>query len=405
MRFCDKAHVLINHRPSESPEKAIGIVRDFPAASFSLHETEFFSNLNTCNALASACRERFPSHDLFLHIDTDEFIAWPEKLPEICRRIRAGVSDYAQGKMIDRMAPGCNLIRDELPSLADYRNAAPVQTRLNAAFGPPELKCYLTRRDVLIHDARQGWKRDKEGMLLEHYRWTDSAFKKTDVKMGQHKKPVSDNARWRDWHVSSKSDTFWKKAKGGFRPKARELHGWMDYEDLYRDIAEKIPEGGVFVELGVWCGRSLGFISEYVALLGKSVKLIGYDQFDPKYYLNVPAPIAAAGISTHDGWCEWVNGIMRRNAPTVDVSVIRCDSSQAASLHSDGTVFACFVDAGHTHERVLSDINAWYPKVAAGGILAGHDIDHPRHPGVRTALEASGLAWKKVSKSSWVIER
>lgn len=32
-----------------------------------------------------------------------------------------------------------------------------------------------------------------------------------------------------------------------------------------------------------------------------------------------------------------------------------------------------YIDADHTKEAVLQDLNAWYPKVKKGGIIAGHD--------------------------------
>lgn len=32
-----------------------------------------------------------------------------------------------------------------------------------------------------------------------------------------------------------------------------------------------------------------------------------------------------------------------------------------------------YIDADHTKEAVLEDLNAWYPKVKKGGIIAGHD--------------------------------
>lgn len=50
-----------------------------------------------------------------------------------------------------------------------------------------------------------------------------------------------------------------------------------------------------------------------------------------------------------------------------------------------------FVDGAHDYENVRDDIAAWWPRVEAQGILAGHDIDHPRDRkgiwGVRRAVE------------------
>ncbi len=57
----------------------------------------------------------------------------------------------------------------------------------------------------------------------------------------------------------------------------------------------------------------------------------------------------------------------------------------------DGRFDFVFVDGDHTLEAVQSDIAAWWPLVKPGGLLAGHDIDHPRDArglwGVRRAVE------------------
>lgn len=45
-----------------------------------------------------------------------------------------------------------------------------------------------------------------------------------------------------------------------------------------------------------------------------------------------------------------------------------------------------FIDAEHTYEGASTDIAAWWPKVRPGGILAGHDYNHRRYPGVTQAV-------------------
>jgi hypothetical protein len=36
-----------------------------------------------------------------------------------------------------------------------------------------------------------------------------------------------------------------------------------------------------------------------------------------------------------------------------------------------------FIDADHTYESITSDIQSWLPKVKVGGIISGHDYNHP----------------------------
>lgn len=46
-----------------------------------------------------------------------------------------------------------------------------------------------------------------------------------------------------------------------------------------------------------------------------------------------------------------------------------------------------FLDAMHTYEDVKSDINRWWPRVKAGGIMAFHDYGHWDFPGVKKAVD------------------
>ena len=175
------------------------------------------------------------------------------------------------------------------------------------------------------------------------------------------------------------------------------LPGWFDFADIYRQAVECAPRGGVLVEVGVWRGKSLAFLGGHAAASGKSLTVIGYDQFLPEYYLGAPA----LGL-TSDGWLDLVRADMRRLVPQDTPEVVRANSAEAAGLHADGSVHFVFLDAGHTEADLLADLWAWLPKIAPGGIIAGHDLDHPKHPGVRAALEKSGLAWEPASRSSWI---
>lgn len=174
------------------------------------------------------------------------------------------------------------------------------------------------------------------------------------------------------------------------------LPGWFDFDDVYREAVDAAPRGVTMVEVGVWRGKSLAFLSGLG--IPKSLKVIGYDQFDPNYYLGPPLPNMSS-----DQWLRLVREDMRKTSPLNRANVIKSDSAKAASNHMDGSVFFVFLDAGHTEDRLSADIKAWLPKIAPGGILAGHDLDHPKYPGVRATLENSGLNWEGISKSSWIV--
>lgn len=52
---------------------------------------------------------------------------------------------------------------------------------------------------------------------------------------------------------------------------------------------------------------------------------------------------------------------------------LRQSSPNAALRFADASLDFVFIDANHTYEHVRDDIFAWWPKLRAGGIMAGHD--------------------------------
>jgi hypothetical protein len=67
--------------------------------------------------------------------------------------------------------------------------------------------------------------------------------------------------------------------------------------------------------------------------------------------------------------------------------VLRVDSAAGVAL-APALHFA-FIDADHSREGVVRDIDACLPKIRPGGWLGGHDYGHPLFPGVRRAVDAA----------------
>ncbi len=95
-------------------------------------------------------------------------------------------------------------------------------------------------------------------------------------------------------------------------------------------------------------------------------------------------------------------------------SIVRLTSVMAArdfGRSSNRFDFA-FIDGDHTLEAVRQDIVGWWPLVRSGGVLAGHDIDHPRDRrglwGVRLAVEeherASGVRFGVLGSCWWFVK-
>lgn len=57
------------------------------------------------------------------------------------------------------------------------------------------------------------------------------------------------------------------------------------------------------------------------------------------------------------------------------IHVMRMTSLEAVKKFKDGTLDLVFIDANHRYKHITEDIQAWLPKVKAGGILCGHDAE------------------------------
>ena len=74
----------------------------------------------------------------------------------------------------------------------------------------------------------------------------------------------------------------------------------------------------------------------------------------------------------------------RRLAPYGERSTIwRATSVEAAARLAAGELDFAYIDARHDYASVKEDLEAWFPKVRPGGILAGHDYPMP---GVQAAV-------------------
>lgn len=61
------------------------------------------------------------------------------------------------------------------------------------------------------------------------------------------------------------------------------------------------------------------------------------------------------------------------------------DSIHAANLFGDGVFDFVYIDDGHSYDLVKGDVDRWWPKVRASGMLCGHDYISPS--GVKEAVD------------------
>lgn len=153
-------------------------------------------------------------------------------------------------------------------------------------------------------------------------------------------------------------------------------HNWFDYADFYDEMAAR-PDFMVYVELGVWKGHSVCHLAKQLKDK-KGAKVYAVDYWDN-------ADTAATSYLPEGS--PSLYAIYNRNLEIAGVrhmvrDIKRC-SWEAARIFANRTVDFVYVDADHSEEAVLKDIEAWWPKVKPGGIMAGHDYNRA---GVESAV-------------------
>jgi len=69
------------------------------------------------------------------------------------------------------------------------------------------------------------------------------------------------------------------------------------------------------------------------------------------------------------------------------VRLVPALTTAAAAAWTDGPIDFLYVDADHSYESTAADLDAWWPHVRVGGIVAGDDYDNVMYPGVKRAWD------------------
>jgi predicted O-methyltransferase YrrM len=69
------------------------------------------------------------------------------------------------------------------------------------------------------------------------------------------------------------------------------------------------------------------------------------------------------------------------------------DSKEIGKAWKNGKADLIFIDGDHSFEGCLGDIEAWYPRLKEGGVLALHDYDRDVWPDVHKAVDVALSRW------------
>jgi len=215
----------------------------------------------------------------------------------------------------------------------------------------------------------------------------------------EHHHPAFGKGEMDETYARSNSEYHYKTGKGIFERLKKgikvsaEMEGWFDFRDVYDHVAKTIPDGGIFVEVGSWKGKSAVYLAQRIQDIGKPAFIHCVDTF-----LGDGDTGRVSVCADFENNLLAAKAFVKENQAYGVIEVHETESEKAAKDYKPGEVDSVFIDAAHDYESVKADIAAWLPKVKDGGFFGGHDIDAP---GVRKAVEEAGFAWRQVGRC-WV---
>jgi Methyltransferase domain len=207
----------------------------------------------------------------------------------------------------------------------------------------------------------------------------------------------------------------------GARPMTWEnLPGWFDWAWLYERWARDCRQGGTFVEVGVYLGRSFAFMDEELRKHGKEVDMWAIDNWavdqrrgdlpGPHWWgwggenwPGMPDKSPRHEVAERGGPFNAFASYMHEHAREAleRAYVLRMPSARAARVFDDHSVDLVYIDADHGYDAVLADIRAWAPKVRGDGIIAGHDF---QESGVSRAVSEVFDGKAIIHGATWMVQ-
>jgi hypothetical protein len=161
----------------------------------------------------------------------------------------------------------------------------------------------------------------------------------------------------------------------------RGIDGWFSEDEgrWYARFARGL-RGGTLVEVGSWKGRSASFAGPVCNANGTRFVCVDHwggsrDTLSDRY---------VEALARED-----VEAIFRANMARLGIAVeiVAEPSRVAAARFAPGSVDRVFLDASHDGASVAEDLRVWSARLAADGVIAGHDYG-AKHPELCAAVDA-----------------
>ena len=141
-------------------------------------------------------------------------------------------------------------------------------------------------------------------------------------------------------------------------------------------------------ELGVKMGTTLFFLLDHCP----DLKMVGVDLWEPQ---------PERGEYGYTAWDHKLHeDLVRVKARGYGkrITLLKMKTVGAAGFVFNECLDFVFIDADHSTDAVIADIEAWKPKIKKGGVLCGHDAGWNS---VQKALNQTLSYWTKGTPKIW----
>jgi len=132
-----------------------------------------------------------------------------------------------------------------------------------------------------------------------------------------------------------------------------------------------VPNNGIVVEIGSWMGGSSEqLVKGILKYLVYKVAFYCIDPFDEEYFKKTPGlqkKLKKYPVNVLEAFQE------RMKPYEEDYILLRDYSENAVNIFRYDTIDFLFIDGNHDYEFIKKDIDLYWPKIKAGGVMCGHD--------------------------------
>lgn len=173
--------------------------------------------------------------------------------------------------------------------------------------------------------------------------------------------------------------------------KVEHVPGWFSFEDAVA-LYNCIPEEGIVVEVGCFCGKSARFISSFIDVVCID-PLKSYND----HFLSCARRVTDSEIDNGDFECFFKQHAILDNENRHRIQLIKKCDFDVWSNWKYGKIGLLYIDHEHTENSVFESIVNWEKHLTKDAFVVVHDA---MHKGVLSGIARSNIRVCKIVRES-----